>query len=142
MQGVPVLRKVARRLTVQQFGASRTSDELATAVVAIFTTLLATLSPLLGQSGSLALFRRSIRLSESIVPFYAELRAAEQDHMVKAVGTCLRGQALHDAQDAAEALLVAYLELLANFIGEQLTWQILQEAWPGLRSSLAEETEE
>jgi hypothetical protein len=142
MQGVPVLRKVARRLTAQQIGASRTSDELATAVVAIFRTLLATLSPLLGQSGSLALFRRSVRLSESVVPFYAELRAAEQDHIVEAVGTCLHGQPLHKGQEAAEALLVAYLELLANFIGEQLTWQILQEAWPGLRSSLAEETEE
>lgn len=141
MQGVPMLRQVARRLTHQQLQARRTSDELATAAVEIFTALLATLSPLLGQAGSLALLRRSVRLSESIIPCYSDI-PAEQDNMIQAVGACLRGQPLDEAREASEALLIAYLELLANFIGERLTLQLLQEAWPGLRTSLSEETEE
>jgi hypothetical protein len=39
-------------------------------------------------------------------------------------------------------LLVTYLELLATFIGERLTWQLLQETWPDLLTSPPQEIHE
>lgn len=70
MSPVSALREMARRLTAHELGSKQTSEELASATVNLFTTLLASLSVLLGQAGSVALFRRSIRLAESILPLY------------------------------------------------------------------------
>lgn len=44
--------------------------------------------------------------------------------------------------DATVALLAAYLELLATFIGERLTRQLLYEAWPDLVTSPPQEISE
>lgn len=41
--------------------------------------------------------------------------------------------------EAMVALLAAYMELLATFIGEPLTRQLLQEAWPDLHVSPSQE---
>jgi hypothetical protein len=142
MNQPPLLGEVTRRLVITQLGTSRTPDELASATVHVVTTLLATLAPLLGQAGSLALFRRSVRLAESIVPFYHTLRAAEQENFLNAVGACIHQQPLDVAKEAVGTLLTAYIELLANFIGERLTQQLLQEAWPDLGTFTSQETEE
>lgn len=142
MSRVPALREVARRLTAQELGSKQTSDELASATVNLFTTLLTNLSTLLGEAGSVALFRRSIRLAETIVPLYGQVRGADAGSVLDAVGACLREQPPPVASQATEALLTIYIELLATFIGEELIRQLLQEAWPHLRASPSQESEE
>ncbi len=84
-------------------------------------------------------FRRSLKLTEETFPCYSEARSAEEDGIVNAVGACLRRQKLATAREATIALLLTFMELLATFIGERLTWQLLQEAWPDILIVSSEE---
>ena len=138
MNATPKLQHVAHRLMIQQVGTSRDPDSVASAAVTVYTQLLSTLSHLLGELGSAALLRRSLRLTETAFPCYTEVRRAGADGLLQAVGVCLRRQVPDVALEASIALLAAYLELLATLIGERLTRQLLQEAWPELFMSLSE----
>ena len=142
MNGTPMLRQIAHRLMTQQVGTRRDAGELAFAAVNVYATLLTSLSPLLGDLGSSALLRRSLKLTEATFPCYIEVRVAEKDCLLNAVGACLRKQSPDAAWDAAVAVLTVYIELLATFIGEPLTRQLLLEAWPDLHISPTQEREE
>jgi hypothetical protein len=136
------LQQVTRQLIAQELDGSHTPDELAVAAVSMFTRLLSVLSAVLGQTGSTALFRRSLKLAEATVPFYAQVRTAEYDKLFDALSASLRQQRPEVVREASQTLLTTYIELLAAFIGEQLTWQLLQEAWPAVRSSRPQESEQ
>jgi hypothetical protein len=139
MNGVALLRRVISQITVHYLDTRRDRDGLASAAVVLCERLLKTLSPLLGREGSLALFRRSLKLTEETFPCYSEARSAEGDGILNAVGTCLRRQKLEAAREATIALLLTFVELLATFIGERLTWQLLQEAWPEILTDPSQE---
>jgi hypothetical protein len=55
--------------------------------------------------------------------------------LLKAVGGCVRSQAPDLAMEVSLGLLIAYLDLLATFIGERLTLRLLQDAWPDVLTS-------
>lgn len=131
MASAPKLQEVARRLITSQMGANRQPHELVSVAVSIFETLLTTLSPVVGTFGSQALLGRSLTLTTTAFPCYGEVRGAEHA-LLDAVGACLRKQEPDVAMEATVALLTAYMDLLATFIGEPLTMRLLQEAWPDL----------
>jgi hypothetical protein len=139
MKDVPILRRVIDELTTQHLRTRRDPDELASAAVGMCETFLSILSPMLGNVGSHALLRRSLKLSERTFPCYKETRSADNDQLLRAIGECLRRQELGGAREASVALLTAFFELLATFIGERLTWQVLQEAWPDILTVPSEE---
>ena len=130
MNAPRVLGQFAHRVVVQEVGPSKTSEEVTAAAVAVHRKLLGTLSPLLGDIGSLALFRRSLKLSEATFPLYSEVRSNDREGLLNALLEILRKQSPNVILTASVALLAAYVELLATFIGERLTRQLLQEAWP------------
>lgn len=140
MNNVPMLRAVIHQFMTRDLGTRRDPNELASAAIGMYETLLKTLSPLLGNVGSRALFRRSLKLAEGTFPSYREARSAEDDALLKAVEACWRRQQQDVALAASVALLVAFIELLATFIGERLTWQLMQEAWPDILTVPSEET--
>jgi hypothetical protein len=140
MNGVPTLRQVAHQLMVHQLGTSRTSAKLALGALNVFGKLLSSLTPMLGEAGSVELFRRSLKLTEGTFPFFKEARTSERGGLLATAGVFLQNQKPDVAREASVALLTAYLELLASFIGHPLTWQLLQEAWPDLLTSLSQET--
>lgn len=139
MSGGALLRRVISQITTHYLDTRGDRDELALAAVGLCETLLKTLSPLLGKGGSLALFRRSLKLTEETFPCYSEARSAQEDGILNAVGACLRRQKLDVAREATSTLLLTFVELLATFIGERLTWQLLQEAWPDVLTVSSEE---
>ncbi|TKB88267.1 MAG: hypothetical protein E8D43_00090 [Nitrospira sp.] len=139
MSGGVLLRRVISQITTHYLDTRGDRDELALAAVGLCETLLKTLSPLLGKGGSLALFRRSLKLTEETFPCYSEARSAQEDGILNAVGACLRRQKLDVAREATSTLLLTFVELLATFIGERLTWQLLQEAWPDVLTVSSEE---
>lgn len=141
MKDLPMLREMVRRVMVRETAGQATSDELAAAVTQVFTKLLVHLSSVLGETGSLALFRRSLRLAEGGIPF-REIPDTGPGTLLPAIGAWLRGQPPEAVRQASEAVLAAFVELLANFIGERLTSQLLQEAWPDLPASSSQESEE
>jgi len=139
MKDFSILRHVASRLITQDLSPSRTSARIALDAVTILAKLLSNLTPMLGEGGSSELFRRSLRLTEDTFPFYKAARTAERSGLLAGVGVVLENQQPDVAQEAAIAILTAYLELLATFIGERLTWQLVQEAWPDLLITSSEE---
>ncbi len=140
MKDVPKLRRVIDQLTTHHLVTPPDPDELASTAVGMCETLLKILSPLLGAAGGRALLRRCLNLTEEMFPCYREARRVENDALLTAVVACLRQQKLEVAREASVALLTAFIELLATFIGERLTWQLLQEAWPDILTVPSEET--
>ena len=132
MNDPQVLERFAHRVILQAVGPSKTSEEVTAASVAAHTKLLGTLSPLLGDIGSLALFRRSLKLSEATFPLYSEVRSNDREGLLNALHEILGKQSPNVILTASVALLAAYINLLETFIGEQLTRQLLQDAWPDL----------
>ena len=130
MNDAPFMRQLAHRIMTQQFGTSQDPQELASAALIVHTKLLTSLSPLLGEIGSNALLRRSLRLTEGGFPCFTEVGWARQEGLMNALDTCLRNQAPDVVRDASIAMLASFFELLAALIGERLTRQLLQEAWP------------
>jgi hypothetical protein len=108
---------------------------MALAALSVYAKLFTSLSPMLGRVGSFALFRRSVQLTENDFPFYKKVGGTEPDGLLTAVGVLLQEQEPEVIVKASIALVTAYLELLAAFIGEQLTWHLVQEGWPGLSPS-------
>ncbi|MDK2745068.1 MAG: hypothetical protein NDI90_19390 [Nitrospira sp. BO4] len=120
-------------------GRSQNPEEEASAAVAMFGRLVSVLFPVLGQAGSLALFRRSLHLTDQAFPCYQEMRIVEEGALLNTVESYLRRHP-QIARDAATALLKNFVELLATFVGEGLTRQLLQDAWPAIVSVKPEET--
>lgn len=141
MSLVPRLQQVTRQLIADELGASDMPEELAAAAVSVFTRLLSTLSPILGESGSTALFRRSLKLAEAAVPVYMQVRTAQYDKLFDVLRACLRQQPPDMVREATAILLSTYIELLSTFIGERLTWQLLHQAWPALGAPAPPETQ-
>lgn len=139
MNDAALFRRVISQVTTHYLDTRGDRDGLASAAVVLCERLLNTLSPLLGKEGSLALFRRSLKLTEETLPCYSEARSAEEEGILNDVGACLRRQQLDAAREAAIALLVTFVELLALFIGERLTSQLLQETWPDILTDPSQE---
>ncbi len=131
MVDAPNLQQIARRMIVSRMGANPSSHAQASTTVRVVETLVNNLSPLVGSIGSQALLGRSLTLTARAFPCYAEVRGAGQD-LLNAIDACLRTQEPDVAMDATAALLTAYLQLMSTFIGERLTVQLLQDAWPDL----------
>jgi hypothetical protein len=125
MSGVPKLQDVAHRLMTQQVGLRPDPDRIASAAITVYTQLLSTLSPLLGELGSAAALVPEPAADGDRVSVLTEVRRAEADGLLYAVGVCLRRQASDIASEASIALLATYLELLTTLIGERLTRQLL-----------------
>jgi hypothetical protein len=128
----PVLHQAARRLMTSEVGSRQNSDDVASAAISVYETLSKNLASLVGEEGSHALFRRSVILAAARFPCLADVRGAApvDASLVKAVGGCVRSQAPDLAKEVSLALLIAYLELLAMFIGERLTLRLLLDGWP------------
>jgi hypothetical protein len=73
--------------------------------------------------------------------FFSGARDTNVDLLLSAVRRGLHAQPAEVAREASVELLAIHLELLATFIGPALTEQLLQEAWPSLRTSNPEESQ-
>ncbi len=139
-QKFPQLHQAMARIHVDCLGRRQDPEELASAAVAMFERLLSVLIPILGSVGSLALLRRSLKLTEHAFPCYREVRGAEEDGFLNALGACLRRE--QEIAEASMALSKSFVELLATFIGEPLTRHLLHLAWPDILSVPSEETQQ
>jgi hypothetical protein len=119
-----------------EVGSRHNPDDVASAAISVYDTFSKNLASLVGEEGSHALFRRSVKLAAARFPCLAHVGgAAEVADLLKAVGGCLRSQAPDLAREVSLALLMAYLDLLATFIGERLTLRLLQDGWPDVLTS-------
>jgi hypothetical protein len=134
-------RQTARQLLAQERRPDHTSQDVAASAEQIYRKVLGCVSAILGEAGSVGLFRRSLRLTVATYSFFSGARDTNVDLLLSAVRRGLHAQPAEVAREASVELLAIHLELLATFIGPALTEQLLQEAWPSLRTSNPEESQ-
>ena len=134
-----MFRELARQIISHEQSPERLPQDVAASAVRIYATWLTGLSAILGETGSSALFRRSLRLSEVTYPLFSTVRNATAETLLSALGTCLDAQRAEVAHEAAVELLAIHLELLTTLIGQRLTEQLVRDIWPDLSIPTREE---
>ena len=109
----------------------------AAAAASLYTRMLAQLAPLIGRAGVHALLLRSAKLTCTEHPCLAEFTSFAMHKEPQAVTShagqlrvCLQAQLPFITMEPAEVLFGNLLSLLAAFIGDRLTAQVLEDAWP------------
>lgn len=109
----------------------------AAAAASLYTRMLAQLAPLIGRAGVHALLLRSAKLTCIEHPCLAEFTSFAIHKDPQAVTShagqlrvCLQAQLPFITMEPAEVLFGNLLSLLAAFIGDRLTAQVLEDAWP------------
>lgn len=119
-----ILRMRTKFAWVPADGAN--TQEIANAARSLWRDVDAALSPIVGQRGVDALFKRSLYLRHSDYPWLASVYA---DSFFRndfaALQTALLLQTSATAAAANSALLQTFYELLAKLIGDSLTEQLL-----------------
>lgn len=107
--------------------AGGNSHQVADAALATWTGIHAALTPIIGDKGLAALYKRSLFLARAACPCLAE---AEPRPLgggdFEALHTVLARQADADAARASAHLLQTFQDLLASLIGQPLMQQLLR----------------
>ncbi|WLH69927.1 hypothetical protein [Pseudomonas sp. FP2309] len=114
----------------QSVGLKADTASIAEAIVAKLQAMDAALTPIIGQQGVVALFRRSLHLCISANPrlsgTYDSLPASMD---VTALKSVLVEQQDTEALFFGEVLLTTFYELLTTLIGPSLTASLLRGVW-------------
>ncbi len=105
------------------------SEIVAAATVRALTLLLAELKPLVGELALRALYVRSLHLARSSFERPGAGDPEYPDELLAPLHRDLVARAPAEALGAAEALLLALVDLLVSLIGEPLTDRLLHKAW-------------
>lgn len=119
-------------------GADRgDSQACAAAAERVYEKLRFHLDPLAGPLGVQAIFARSVKLVRRQFPGFAEAVAITTPAQLRECLECLDSAVV---EATAAALFGTFFTLLATFIGERLTSEVLQRAWPTVERSASKET--
>ncbi len=106
------------------------SAHIADAVASTWLEIERALTPILGQQGVAALYKRSLHLTGSTYSWL--VRARENVHPgidLDALKIALSQQSGADAAAGGGAFLQTFYELLASLIGSSLTERLLRSVW-------------
>jgi hypothetical protein len=124
--GAPEIPTSTARLLAR--GAS--PEQIAVTAVSTWLAVSAALSPIIGERGVAALYKRSLYLSRIDYPWLAAAhegeRASEQYACLQAA---LSQQTSSNAAAANAALLQTFHDLLTDLIGGSLTERLLRSVW-------------
>jgi hypothetical protein len=120
-----------QRLLAREVGTGGDPRVIAAAARRLCERFARQVSPLIGAAGVAAIWARSLHLTERQFPSLAPLRSSGQnDEPFTHLQVSLENQEPMVATRAAVGLLTTAGDLLALFIGENLTTRLLREAWP------------
>ncbi|QVW21245.1 hypothetical protein KJF94_15095 [Pseudomonas hormoni] len=122
-------------------GPDADTARIAQAIVSTLQDMDAALTPIIGQQGAAALYRRSLHLCASQHPRLAGIcDSVQASPDPTALNSALIAQSEADAWFFGEALLMTYYELLTTLIGPSLTARLLRGVWePSLSDTLSQE---
>jgi hypothetical protein len=132
----PAQLATATRLLALEREAASSGEPETTAAGRVYDKLHAHLAPLVGVAGVRLLFVRSAKLTRGEYARLVEITAEGPTKLRE----CLHAQDSVVATEAAD-LFATFLALLATFIGERLTTQVLRRAWPTIEQMAPTETE-
>jgi hypothetical protein len=130
----------SRRATVVQLSPQGADAQaVAEAAASDWRGIEAALSPIIGQGGVAALFRRSRQLAAVQHPWLTK-EAAESDGFV-ALHAALALQSAAEARAAHDALLLNFRNVLARLVGASLTERLLEPVFaPSSSGDAAQDT--
>lgn len=112
--------------------AGASAEHIGNAARSMWRDIDAALSPIIGQRGVAALYKRSLYLARADHPcLVAVYDAASTRDEFAALQASLSEQESPDAAFANDALLQTFCSLLITLIGASLTERLLQTVWDG-----------
>ncbi|QCG64834.1 hypothetical protein [Pseudomonas veronii] len=139
-----VLNEESRQIVAalaQRVGPNADTASIAQAIVSILQAMDAALTPIIGQQGVVALYRRCLHLCASRHPRLAHISDRVQTAQdLNALNSELVTESEADALFFGEVLLTTFYELLTTLIGPSLTARLLRDVWkPSLSDTSAQE---
>ena len=127
----PATRRLAHHVLMREAGSQATSAMLTAATERICQRLRQRLTSLIGLLGFAALYTRALHLAKQEYPslHVVEFRDGTE---VRLIGLQQFAADVRDpaqAQEALAAILAQFIGLLIAFIGEDLSWRFIDEAW-------------
>ena len=142
----PRLRRAVTRLLALETGEPATSETLAAAAGRLLETLSQRLADVIGPAGVQSILRRAVKLGKSEFVFLDErmVTVESRDSLAEPLRAALQEQEPDVIREVSVTLFATFLGLLANVIGDRLTWSLLQQSWPDtlLPRTDRQETEE
>jgi len=129
MDKVPSMQNLGRWLLAQERCETNPSDTRAQASVRVCEKLRMPLSTLAGIDGYKALLSRALTLAKAEVPSLGLLKVRE-DGSLEVLDPVGSERDMDEIQKGDTALVAQLLELLATFIGVDLTMQLVRDVWP------------
>ena len=123
----PAPTQVARRLLASAAREAQRPEELADAAEAVYRRLRERLALLLGQRGFDALWARALR--QARIEARLQNRAATDG----ALHALVQGQDASETRERLIAVFGACIELLYTFIGQDLSFHLVQQIWPDVQ---------
>jgi hypothetical protein len=122
-------RRLAAPLA-HRVGKDANAAQIADAIVATWQEIDAALTPIIGQRGVAALYRRSLYLTCAAHPWLAGTHEdAHTDMDLAALKSVFREQSSTHAAGGGNALFQTFYELLASLVGSSLTERLLRSVW-------------
>ena len=142
----PQLRRAAARLLVQETGgAPATSESLATVSGRLLDKMSQRLAQVIGPAGVQSILLRAVKLRKSEFAFLDERIFAgdNRDSLAAPLRACLQEHEPEVIREVSVTLFATFAGLLANVVGDRLTWSLLEQIWPDalLSRTGLEETE-
>ncbi len=123
----------------KRVGAAARASDIAGATHAICTEIDIALSPIIGQRGVAALYKRSLYVLGASHPGLAVLHEGVQATMdLDALRAAIASQGDAEARAGAVALLHSFHDLMNSLVGSSLTERLLHPVWE-LPASVATE---
>ena len=105
------------------------SSVVAAACIRALDALFSELEPLVGVTGTRALYLRCLHLTRESVGWPVAADGASSDALLTSLAEHIEARDSDAARRASETLLTGFADLLISLIGEPLTLRLLQSAW-------------
>jgi hypothetical protein len=131
-QATPQLKSLAQRLLAHEAKKSPNPAKLAEALEVCCQRLHKRLDPLVGAGGFRALLERALFLAKKE---HAWLEGVEIQAYpgceLKALNEAMTGRKPGEIRETLTIILANVIWLLVTFIGEDIVYGLIEEAWPG-----------
>jgi hypothetical protein len=133
-QATPQLKSLAQRLLVHEANKSPNPAKLAEALEVCCQRLHKRLDPLVGAGGFRALLERALFLAKKEHPWLegVEIQAYPGCEL-KALNEAMTGRQSTEIRETLTIILANVIWLLVTFIGEDIVYGLIEEAWPGTK---------
>src|SRR5215217_551018 len=133
-QATPQLKSLAQRLLVLEAKNSPSPAKLAEALEVCCQRLHKRLDPLVGAGGFRALLDRALYLAKKEHAWLKEVEIQVYPGCeLKALNEAMTERQPKEIRETLTTILANVLWLLVTFIGEDIVYGLIEEAWPGTK---------